>query len=181
MYRILLLRRARRRRSSACGDVPRRALDAPLRGVSQGGGAATSGSPERRRRHADAVEARGHGGDDCGAMAASRPLICGEEGGEAAAELPVRSDSCGEARGGGATRRRRRRPASREREGEGGLCGNFSEKSVHFSVIAKRSLRTLKFGLRVRFPFSIGAFLQKRDRRLCWPSDRRRTAGIGEL
>ena len=57
--------------------------------------------------------------------------------------------------------------ASRERGGEVGDCArNFAEKSVCFSLFAKMSFAALKFGLRVRFSASGGAFSQNRHGRL---------------
>ena len=65
---------------------------------------------------------------------------------------------------------------------EGGfLRGRFTEKSSEFSVILNRSNIAGRTGLRVLFTDLGGAFLQKRHRRVCWPSDRRRTAGIAQL
>ena len=121
----------------------------------------------RRFRHERGVPAghlrRGGGGDD----GASR-------GG---------ADLSAEARRGGTPRRRRQRSSgSRVREkGEGISAGAFAKKTSYFWVISSTSLVAMKCGLRVRFTVSRGLFLQKRQGRVHWPSDRRRTARIAAL
>ena len=144
------------------------ASDAPGRGVAVGGGAAHFGSPERRRRRADAADGSGRGGGDYGARAASRRLICGEEGEGVAAELGVGFDLDGEQRSVEDARRRRRRPAAAcgREEGRDRSTGGFTRRTSKFLAIALRSLAALKFGLRVLFTGFGGAFLQHRHGRV---------------
>ena len=126
---------ARRRRATAIRDARVSAWGARRCELPGRGNAAACGSPERRRRRADAAESSAHGGVDSGDGAAFRQPICGEEVEGATAELPACSDSCGEEQGGRAARRRRRRlrRRARERKGEGEYAGGFAEKSVTLS------------------------------------------------
>ena len=102
------------------------AFDAPRRGLPEGGGTAPAGSPERRRRAADAAEDSERGGRDFDEIRASQYLISGEEGEAEAAELAVAVDLAGEAWSGRDVRRRRSRRRGRESR-EGG-CGVFFHK-----------------------------------------------------
>ena len=132
--------------------------------------ARTIWSPERPAVSKSVALDGDRDGEKSGTSAASRRPICGEEVEGAAAERSLAVDPSGEERSGEGARRRRRggRPSrKREREG-GGLCGIFTEKSACFLEIAIRSLASRFRGLRVRFSFSSGAFLQKRHRRLLW-------------
>ena len=150
------------------GEEEGRPSDAPRDGLPASGGAASFVSPERRRRRADAAESSAHGGVDSGDGVAFWRPICGEEVEGATAEQTVSVDPSGEGRCGKGARRRRRgvRPSrGREREG-GGLCGFFAEKPMCLLEFAIRSLASRYCGLRVRFSFSRGTFLQKRHRRV---------------
>ena len=115
--------------------------------------------------------------------AASRRPMCGEEVEETAAVLPMSVDLSGEGRSGGSTHRQRRRLRRRTGgEGGGGGCeGSFAFLSLCFPGITNSSIAALNGGLRVRFTVLREAFLQNRHGRVLRPSDRRSTAGIGEL
>ena len=120
------------------------------------------------RRHADAAAARGRGGDESGEAAASRQAIVGEEAEDAAAEAATGVDPSGVARSVDGRRRRRWRVRPRaggERGGEG-FCGLFCRKVLVFLRNCAEVLRCVKYGLRVLFRISRGAFSQKRHRRL---------------
>ena len=93
------------------------------RGLLRSGGAAFFRSPERRRWRPDAAEEADHGGGESGAVAASRPLISGEEVEDATAKTPVSVDLTGEQRWGGeACRRRRRRRGACAGEDKREVC-----------------------------------------------------------
>ena len=101
------------------------------------------GHRSSRRRRVDAAADGADGGGVSGADEAFRPLICGEEGEDAAAEVSVAVDLIGEGRKGGEARRRVAGGLQRcvRARGGGSCAGFFPLRPLIFSILRLAPLR----------------------------------------